>query len=69
MTRLMWSNTSFRPLTSLLVIALIVPVVLADTGIKQSQESTKLDARQAQFVTKLPKNGTAIVSYRVRYTW
>jgi len=56
-------------LTSLLVIALIVPVVLADTGIKQSQESTKLDARQVQFVTKLPKNGTAIVSYRVRYTW
>ena len=69
MTRLMWSNTSFRPLTSLLVIALIVPVVLADTGIKQSQESTKLDARQVQFVTELPKNGTAIVSYRVRYTW
>jgi len=33
MTRLMWSNTSFRPLTSLLVVALIVPVGLADTGL------------------------------------
>jgi len=39
------------------------------TLIKQSQESTKLDARQVQFVTKLPKNGTAVVHYRIRYTW
>ena len=37
--------------------------------LKQSQESTKLDARQIQFVTKLPKDGETVVRYRVRYTW
>jgi hypothetical protein len=37
--------------------------------VKQSQESNKLDARQIQFVTKLPKDGEAVVRYRVRYTW
>ncbi|MFM7396424.1 MAG: DUF4139 domain-containing protein [Gammaproteobacteria bacterium] len=37
--------------------------------VRQSQESTKLDARQIQFVAKLPKDGEAVVRYRVRYTW
>lgn len=37
--------------------------------LKQSQESTPLDARQIQFVTRLPKDGEAVVRYRVRYTW
>lgn len=37
--------------------------------VKQSQEWTKLDARQIQFVTKLPKDGETVVRYRVRYTW
>jgi hypothetical protein len=37
--------------------------------IKQSQESTKLDARQIQFVAKLSKDGETTVRYRVRYTW
>jgi len=37
--------------------------------VRQSQDSTKLNARQIQFVTKLPKDGEAVVRYRVRYAW
>lgn len=37
--------------------------------LRQSQEFTRLDARQIQFVARLPKDGEAVVRYRVRYTW
>lgn len=37
--------------------------------LRQSQEFTKLDARNLQFTTRIAKDGEAVVRYRVRYTW
>ena len=37
--------------------------------LRQSQEFTKLDARNLQFTTRIVKDGEAVVRYRVRYTW
>jgi hypothetical protein len=37
--------------------------------IEKSQEFTKEDARTIHFPVKVPKDGEAVVKFRVRYTW
>lgn len=37
--------------------------------LRQSQEHTKIDARNLRFTTRIAKDGETVVRYRVRYTW
>jgi hypothetical protein len=39
------------------------------TVIEKSQDFAKEDARTVHFPVKVPKDGAAVVKYRVRYTW